>query len=58
MALLAGARAVPALIAAALLTAGLGRAAAARLGGLTGDVYGATGELVFASTALLWVVAL
>ena len=32
----------------------LGRAATRTLGGLTGDVYGATGELVFAATLISW----
>jgi adenosylcobinamide-GDP ribazoletransferase len=35
----------------------LGRASTRTLGGLTGDVYGAIGELVFVATLLCWTVA-
>lgn len=49
-----GLRALAAAIVAAAVTLGLGRAAASRLGGLTGDVYGAIGEITFALTLVVW----
>ncbi len=53
-ALVAGAMGLGLLAGAAALTAALGAYASRRLGGLTGDVYGAVGEIAFASTLVAW----
>lgn len=53
----AGARAVAAGAAAVAATCVIGRSAESRLGGLTGDVYGACGELTFLGTLVIWTIA-
>jgi adenosylcobinamide-GDP ribazoletransferase len=50
----AGESALAALIASALVALGLWEWARRLLGGLTGDVYGATAELAFAATVIVW----
>ena len=55
--LTAGARAAAAGAVSVAATIVLGRSAESRLGGLTGDVYGACGELTFLGTLVIWSIA-